>query len=253
MLWIPSADGSIAALSDMYPSMSLLQFLILLPRAIVSYRSAAVTPMQRSCSGSRLVAAPVPSSSTAPMVVIGVVPQQHLCRHASNPLTSRCRGFVTSEDRAVVVVMPRRSLVSDSDSPRVWSSVASGLPRCVTTALPHGVTTALACGVIPALPRCITTALTSCVTTALPCGVIAAPLRCITTARRCIATAFVRCGLAAAAPRSQSFAAATPLRSSLVVVVLRRNLSVVRQRRFDAVTLRSVLCDLVAIAPRPQR
>jgi len=37
-----------------------------------------------------------------------------------------------------------------------------------------------------------------------------------------------------------------------VVVVLRRNLHVVRQRRFDAATLRSVLCDLVAVAPRPQ-
>ena len=237
----------------MYPSMSLLQSLILLPRAIVSYRSAAVTPMQRSCSGSRLVAAPLPLSSTAPIVLIGVVPQQHLCCHASNPLTSRCRGFVTSEDRAVVVVMPRGSLVSDSDSPRVWSSVASvGLPCCVTTALPHGVTAALECGVIPALPRCITTALTSCVTTALPCCVIAAPPRCITTAQRCIATAFLRCGLAAAAPRSQSFTAATPLRRSLVVVVLRRNPPVVRQRRFDAATLRSVLCDLVAVAPRPQ-
>ncbi len=42
------------------------------------------------------------------------------------------------------------------------------------------------------------------------------------------------------------------LRSSLVVVVLRRNPPVVRHRRFDAVTLRSVLCDLVAVAPRPQ-
>jgi hypothetical protein len=38
-----------------------------------------------------------------------------------------------------------------------------------------------------------------------------------------------------------------------VVVVLRRNLPVVRQRRFDAATLRSVLCDLVVVAPRPQR
>jgi hypothetical protein len=188
MLWILSADGSIAALSDMYPSMSLLQFLILLPRAIASYRSAAVTLMQRSCSGSRLVATPLPLSSTAPMVLIGVVPQQRLCCHASNLPTSSCRGFVTSEDRAVVVVMPRHSLVSDSDSPRVRSSVASGLPRCVTTSLPHGVTTALTCGVIPALLRCITTALTSCVTIVLPCCVYAAPPRCITTARRCIAT-----------------------------------------------------------------
>jgi hypothetical protein len=54
------------------------------------------------------------------------------------------------------------------------------------------------------------------------------------------------------APRSQSFTAATPLRSSLVVVVLRRNPPVVRQRRFDAATLRSVLCDLVAVALRSQ-
>ncbi len=218
--------------------------------------------MQRSCSGSRLVAAPLPLSSTAPPVLIGVVPQQHLCCHASNPLTSCCRDFVTSEDRAVVEVMPRHSLVSDSDSLRVWSSVATRLPRCITTALQHGVTTALACGVIPALPRCITvipalprciaTALMSCVTIALPCCVIAAPPRCITTARRCIATAFLRCGLAAAAPQLQSFIAATLLRSSLVVVVLRRNPPVVRQRRFDAVTLRSVLCNLVAVAPRPQ-
>ncbi len=102
------------------------------------------------------------------------------------------------------------------------------------------------------MPRCIATALTSCVTTTLPCGIIAAPPRWFTTARRCIATAFLRCGLAAAALQSQSFTAATPLHSSLVVVVLRRNPPVVLQRRFDAVTLRSVLCDLVAVASRPQ-
>ncbi len=162
------------------------------------------------------------------MVLIGVVSQQRLCCHASNPPTSRCRSFVTSEDRAVEVVTPGRIQVSDSDSQRVRSSVASGLPRCVTTALPHGVTTALIC------------------------GVVAAPPRCITTARRCIATAFLRCGLAAAAPRSQSFTAAMPPRSSLVVVVLRRNPYVVQQRSFDAVTLRSVLCDLVAVASRSQ-